>query len=230
MTNGGVMREVVPKAELDKIARMSRSPARKEWAHQMHRKAAIRRIMGKMPREPAISQLLAHDDLSYDLPQGPAPRVTSGVRARLEAQASETTRPGFAPGTVDAALNPLTPESLDEVLGGDGVPSFADAEVEVESPVEADPIKSGVEGFLQGDNDFPGDRPAPPFDAYAWTDAMRRTVADAPTVNDLDSITAHPTFASNMERLREASLGGSKALEAAINGRRKALADKERVS
>jgi len=231
MKGGGVMREVVMSADLEKIRKISQGDARKNWPHQMDRKAAIRRIMGKMPREKAIAQVLAHDEENYDLALAVPARTHSGVTERLAAQresAIETaSRPGFSPGTVDAALNPLTPESLDEVLGGDGVPSFAEAEVETSEPT--DPIRAGVEDFLSTDDSgFPGDRPAPPFDAYAWADSMRRAVADATSVDDLDSVAAHATFASNMERLRETSLGASKALEAAINGRRKALADKER--
>lgn len=70
LVTGGIMREVVPKDELDKIAAMSRSPARRAWQHQMHRKAAIRRIMGKMPRDKHIARLLADDELNYDLKLG----------------------------------------------------------------------------------------------------------------------------------------------------------------
>lgn len=73
LVGGGVMREVVPKDELDKMAKMSKSPARQSWAHQMHRKGAIRRIMGKMPRDKAIVQLLQHDDASYDFAKLDAP-------------------------------------------------------------------------------------------------------------------------------------------------------------
>ena len=71
LVTGGQIREVVTQDELKKIAAMSRSPARKEWKFQMDRKAAIRRAMGKMPREKAIVQLLAHDDLNYDLKPAP---------------------------------------------------------------------------------------------------------------------------------------------------------------
>lgn len=67
LVTGGVIREVVVKADLDKIAKASRSPARAAWKFQMDRKAAIRRIMGKMPREKGIAQILAHDDMNYDL-------------------------------------------------------------------------------------------------------------------------------------------------------------------
>lgn len=79
--NGGVMREVVPKDELDKIAKMSKSPARKEWQHESHRKAAIRRIMKKMPREKGIVQLLQHDDETYDSKLLTAPAGAEGGEA-----------------------------------------------------------------------------------------------------------------------------------------------------
>lgn len=66
LMTGGTIREVVMKADLEKIAKMSKSPARREWRFQMDRKAAIRRVMGKMPRESGIAQVLAHDDMNYD--------------------------------------------------------------------------------------------------------------------------------------------------------------------
>lgn len=76
LQSGGVMREVVPKDELDKMAKMSKSPARQAWQHQMHRKGAIRRIMGKMPREKGIVQLLQHDDETYrSLSDGPPAEI-----------------------------------------------------------------------------------------------------------------------------------------------------------
>jgi recombination protein RecT len=66
LVGGGQIREVVNQDELKKIEAMSRSPARKEWKFQMSRKAAIRRVMGKMPREAGIAQLLGHDDMNYE--------------------------------------------------------------------------------------------------------------------------------------------------------------------
>lgn len=73
LTNGGVMREVVPMDELAKIRKMSKSPARGAWQHQMDRKAAIRRIMGKMPRAKAIVQLLSDDEAAYDTARASGP-------------------------------------------------------------------------------------------------------------------------------------------------------------
>lgn len=67
LVGGGTIREVVTQDELRKIAKMSKSSARAEWKFQMDRKAALRRIMGKMPKNKWVEQLLAHDDLNYDL-------------------------------------------------------------------------------------------------------------------------------------------------------------------
>jgi phage RecT family recombinase len=231
LKGGGTIREVVLQHDLEKVRKISQGDARKNWPHQMDRKAAIRRVMGKMPRDKAIAQVLTHDEENYDLTLAVPARQHSGVAERLshqrEAAIDTASKPGFAPGVVDAAMNPLAPEALDEVLGGNGVPSFSEPESEVAST--EDPIKTGVAEFLQGEDDFPGDRDAP-FDAFAWADQMRRTVADARSTDELDAITGHATFAPNRDRLRDASAGGAKALEAAINGRRKALADKERTA
>lgn len=138
LVGGGLLREVVMQADLVKIAAMSRSPARQAWAHQMHRKAAIRRIMGKMPREKAIAQLLEHDEMNYDL-AAPAltDRAPSGVAARLTGPSA---RPGFAAGHVEAQTNPLSSEALDERLAGDDIPAEA-----LGSPLAADRGSAGKE-------------------------------------------------------------------------------------
>lgn len=67
--NGGEYREVVPKSELAKIAAVSRATKgpRVDWAWRMHQKAPLRRIILKLPKDEALSRLLAHDDMNYDL-------------------------------------------------------------------------------------------------------------------------------------------------------------------
>lgn len=66
-TNGGTYREVVPQADLEKMARMSKATKgpRKDWALEMHRKGAVRRIYKDIPHDKAMAQLLAHDEESY---------------------------------------------------------------------------------------------------------------------------------------------------------------------
>lgn len=158
LTNGGLLREVVPADELQKIARMSRSPAREAWKHQMHRKAAIRRIMGKMPREKAIVQLLEHDAENYDL-DAPAlrERQPSGVAARLPGRSAG--RPGFAPGHAEAMTGPLPPDEIQEVVG-DTPTQPPSAE-----PITEDDTATLVKDFITqdapaADDLFPGDRPS----------------------------------------------------------------------
>lgn len=201
MVGGGILREVVPEGELIKIRNMSRGDARKNWPHQMDRKAPLRRIMGKMPREKAIVQLLTDDEAAYDLKAvPPPPPQPSGVRARLEAQQSTVARPGFAPGHAEAQLGPRAPDELDQRISEAG-----------------------------GADDFPGDRaaPEPPAD-LAWADAQRARLAGLKTVDALDEMVDAPEFTGSMALLKQDNPAAAKGLEAAITGRRKALADKER--
>lgn len=67
--NGGEYREVVTKADLAKIAKVSRATKgpRIDWSWRMHQKAPLRRIVLKLPKDEALSRLLAHDDDNYDL-------------------------------------------------------------------------------------------------------------------------------------------------------------------
>jgi len=140
LKDGGVIREVVPKADLKKIAAMSRSPARTAWAAQMDRKAAIRRVMGKMPRAPEIAQVLAHDDDNYDLNAFVAAEP-SGVRERLPGKVGGE---GFAHHKVEAALL-RRPQDIDTVLEGDDIPD------EVKAPPEAPAVPDDI---LQWAADF----------------------------------------------------------------------------
>lgn len=226
MTNGGFLREVVPEGELAKIRSMSRSDARKAWPHQMDRKAAIRRIMGKMPREKAIAQILSDDDAFYDLraavPTEPEP---SGVRGRLDAaNAGQTVaRPGFAAGHAESQTGPRAPDELDQRLAeaSEAAPAEgADVPPDTQTPAQT---PSGGPG-----DDFPGDRPAPMSEPLAWADAQRRRLGALTTLDALNEMVDHPDFARSLAALHEADRVTGKSLEAAITGRRKALTDKER--
>lgn len=124
LTNGGVMREVVPMDELAKIRAMSKSPARGAWAHQMDRKAAIRRIMGKMPRAKGIAQLLADDEGAYDMARANAPAAEAPthkdifggrpVRRKGKAIAHQPAE------AMDLPMDTLTDEELVEEIMAEG--------------------------------------------------------------------------------------------------------------
>lgn len=80
LNNGGKIIEIVPKADLEKIAATAKSQkARGAWKLEMHRKAAIRRAVKRMPKTRRLSQMIAHDDLNYDLnrvaPSGSRPII-----------------------------------------------------------------------------------------------------------------------------------------------------------
>lgn len=122
MATGEDMREVVPKDELDKIAKMSKSPARKAWAHQMHRKAAIRRIMGKMPRHTQITQLLNDDEKSYDLDRvnerdsGAPPIDDLASNRPIRRKKGKPTEPLTIEQGADLKLDPMTIDQAAEVM------------------------------------------------------------------------------------------------------------------
>lgn len=224
LVTGGSIREVVGKADLVKIRKMSKSPARAQWGAQMDRKAALRRIMGKLPQEKAIAQLLNHDEDAYDhslldapsretvIPKAALFSDKAHVRAKpaIAAQEGPQERKGDAPPTQEpardteaarivlllsgaddlAALLDLTNEasdleldaddhawvqkaieetrarlmpSVDEILEGDHVPDFEDAEfsdpASQEPSSEAGLMKGGAEEHPAPPDDFPGDRP-----------------------------------------------------------------------
>jgi recombinational DNA repair protein RecT len=143
LMNGGAIREVVGAADLKKIAAMSRSPARATWANQMHRKAAIRRIMGKMPRTPEITQVLAHDDDNYDL-NTYLPPQPAGVMERLPGKVEGE---GFGEGKVEAALI-RHPADIDKVLEEVLEEGEADSAAEAEAQAVSDALQWGADFSL----------------------------------------------------------------------------------
>lgn len=132
LVGGGVMREVVPQDELEKMAKMSRSPARQAWRHQMHRKGAIRRIMGKMPREKGIVQLLQHDDETYlptpragepgdEAPSREALFSNRPIRKKRRSVPIAEGPPGAV--TLSESLEPREGDELHVSIGEDGRPT-----------------------------------------------------------------------------------------------------------
>lgn len=238
LVNGGVLREVVPAKDLAKIRAMSKSPARANWGDEMHRKAAIRRIMKKMPREPNMLRLLADDEAGYDLQAlERAPRPTTGLHARLSAGA-DITKPGFAPGHVEAQTNPLKSEAIDQILEGDDLPGETSTPEPSGSPLAGESAAPsddagyageapGARTALDGDL-FPGDRPPPEeADPISWAKDQLDQIALASTVAELDALTAAPGAGDMFGRLEREAPTDAKMLQAAQRGRRKALKDKE---
>lgn len=152
LTTGGTIREVVPRADLEKIAAMSRSPARKEWKFQMDRKAAIRRAMSKMPREKQIAQLLAADDLNYD---GGRVAVVAPRRVPISAMFSDVAHiKKEAPNEVqpprDAEPNPDVPKDDQPATDQAGAQGAQDPKPDSgnEAETEASPNAEVVMAFV----------------------------------------------------------------------------------
>lgn len=68
-TNGGIYREVMEKADLDKIRAVSRAQSgpNKDWPEEMARKAPLRRLWKYLPKTPAMDRIEDHDNETYDL-------------------------------------------------------------------------------------------------------------------------------------------------------------------
>lgn len=79
--NGGEYREVVNKADLAKIAKVSRATKgpRVDWKWRMDLKAAIRRVAQLLPKDEGLARILAHDDDNYDLTLAEAPPRESAI-------------------------------------------------------------------------------------------------------------------------------------------------------
>ena len=185
LVNGGSVREVVMQADLTKITIMSRSPAMKTWGHQMSRKAAIRRVMGKMPRDPHIANVLAHDDENYELENLSArlPPEQSGVADRLKAGGSPDA-PGFAHSNVETALPALSAPSDTpmEIASPDiGEREYAETAEIVETGDAPDPVLEAKQADdVRADMGGEGVPAAsvPSFDPLQWAADYNRALAE----------------------------------------------------
>lgn len=129
-TNGGVFREVMGLKDLAKVRAVSKATngPNKDWPGEMARKAPVRRLWKYLPKTAAMDRVAIHDDDTYDQTAlgavGDAPRKL---------------QPGFnPPALTHQPAEEITP-TVDQILDGDNLPAFADAE---DAEVE----------------DFPGDR------------------------------------------------------------------------
>jgi hypothetical protein len=137
------------------------------------------------------------------------PRKGTGMRARLEARAHEVDEPngGFDPDFVDAHTADFT-DVTDELS-------------EPDAPPADDPAPDV-------NDDFPGDRPSAAFDVRAWAGETSRGLDDFPTLEALNTFTDDAENIARFETLMAEAPALAKSLEAAITGRRKALADRAR--
>lgn len=233
--NGGVFREVMSAADLAKVRAVSRATKgpNVDWPGEMARKAPVRRMWKFLPKTPAMDRVAIHDDASYE------PSASDGPHGH-----GRVLRPGFNPpaishqATEDAT--PMDPAPLDEILDGDFVPT-GDAEDglpirdDTQSEAAREPEEPNKPSGGGDDPDmFPGDRTATAFaaadelDPLTWAAEQNRLLEAAATVADLDALTKAPDAGANFAALKDHSPGIARTLDAAITGRRKALADRER--
>ena len=143
--DGGIYREVMSVADINKVRDVSRSKDRGPWVDwwsEMARKTVIRRLSKRLPMSTDLQAVIERDDDMYDLRSASTSLPPPGLAARLSAPAADVPREGF-----NTVLG-LDPE--------DTIPSFeADP-----PPASEEPSSDGTRGPLtdEGDN-FPGDAP-----------------------------------------------------------------------
>ena len=180
-TNGGVYREVVPKADLEKMAAMSKATKgpRKDWKLEMHRKGALRRVFKLIPHNKELAQLLQHDEETYL----PAPRhETQQDRPQVSTAALFAREPEHvAPDEGETGDLPPPEEPVVEEV------KIVEPE-KVKRPPPADPVTAPNQGVL--------------------IDQMMKLVKDTTTPGELaaaiDDLRKHPhrgDLTANSERI-----------------------------
>lgn len=196
--DGGIYREVMSIADVEKVRNVSRAKNNGPWVQwwdEMARKTVLRRLAKRLPMSTDLQQVFQRDDDHYDLSrQAEGSAKLRRLHADFdepaeEAQDGDFVDRGNAPGSDE-------PAATDDVGAGASPPDVNDA----------------------------ADTSDEPFDAPAWASELNRTLDQFQTVDDLNAFTADVANVAKFEALSAASPGLAKSLEAAINGRGKALA------
>jgi recombination protein RecT len=211
--DGGVYREVMSLEQVSQVRNVSRAKNNGPWVQwwdEMARKTVLRRLAKRLPMSTDLQQVFQRDDDHYDLSRQAAGAATM---RRLHADFDEPADAELAAVVIDA------PPQSETVT--------AEAEI-IERDLEA------VDDTREEDM-FPGDKtstfaPEEEFDLEGWA---REMIADDGTifrtVADIQALFHDKEACARFERLKRESPSIAKQLEAALKGREKALADKERV-
>lgn len=140
-----------------------------------------------------------------------------------------------AKSTLDGELKATATHADQAALTDDTGPDF-DAETgeiaeTADGPETTETLTSDAPGpaTAPSDDDFPGDRQDPAFDPLEWAAEQNRKLEAFGSVKEIDEYTSDPETFRCFTILQKHSPAIAKQLDAASRGRRKALADKERV-
>jgi len=200
--DGGIYREVMSVAEVEKVRSVSKAKNNGPWVQwwgEMARKTVLRRLAKRLPMSTDLMQVFQRDDDHYDLS-----RAAEGA-ARLRRLHADFDEPA-----ANAEDDAQTAE-------------FTDA---TEQPAkEEKPATEQPEGAqATSDDDFPGDRTDPPaWDHMAWIQGTKDSadeIADEPTLKAWwNQIAAGEEFA----KLRDIDEGESLTLRAYVIKRGQSL-------
>lgn len=228
--DGGIYREVMSIAEVEKVRAVSRAKANGPWVQwwgEMARKTVLRRLSKRLPMSTDLAQVFQRDDEHYDLSrtaQGAATmrRLHADFDEPVDADFQESPSPSNRDPSADGEASSEAGPQAEASPAGTGSETPADREGHLQRPDGE--ARSGVS---RDADDFPGDRKQPESDVIAWATEVNRSLDAFTTVEALNAFTNDPTNKARFEALGATSPGMAKSLLAAINGRRKALQTKE---
>ncbi len=96
--DGGIYREVMSVADINKVRDVSRSKDRGPWVDwwsEMARKTVIRRLSKRLPMSTDLQAVIERDDDMYDLRSASTSLPAPGIAARLAAPSADAPREGF---------------------------------------------------------------------------------------------------------------------------------------
>ena len=157
LKGGEKSREVMTRAELDKVRAASKSPDTgpwKTWFEEMCRKSVAKRHSKVLPMNSDLDDLLRRDEALYDL-QGASDKVAANPRLSLtskldalanmadpEQDAPMLSRPGATPVAeqlVDQSQGPAAADAADDGKAADGQEQASAADTKSDAPAAAEP-------------------------------------------------------------------------------------------
>lgn len=219
--DGGIYREVMSIEEIERVRQVSKAKNDGPWVGwwgEMARKTVLRRLAKRLPMSTDLLQVFQRDDDHYDLRQ-----VGEGA-AKLRRLHAEFEDPAQTPGADTAIEGEVTDAVIDQPAD-DGLPIRDDTPSDFpgdqpSTTREASGVNSGAGGGFASDPDD--------FDPVGWANETNAAIDGATSAAEIDAIVNAPDAGANFKRLMAHSPSVAKTLQAAINGRRKALADRER--
>lgn len=173
LKSGEVHREIMPKRDIDKVMRASRSGQKGPWGswwEEMARKTVLKRAAKYCPFSESVMTMLDRDNDLYDLRAMERERATEPVRDRFASMREQSRQLTFdvEPAPDDEAPARDISEDLDDHIPafdaedetGEDEPQPSEPQEDAEPPTN--PATGSASSAPDDEDGFPGDEPATP--------------------------------------------------------------------